>query len=720
MIVGPGPGSPENPRDVGVIKYLWNLPDDVLPPVFGVCLGLQSLCVEFGAQLKRLSVVKHGMVAAIHHADTDLFEGAGSIEAVRYHSLHVDISGCLELEELAWADDGPENGLVLMGVRHATKPLWAVQYHPESARTVGGGKQVVQNFWSFANIRNVDRVVKPWGPMQSSTFGLPWPTLSIPGAPVTKSPMIIPRTVNTAVVHLPHLSTPDVCELLGARDESSPFVVLDSAAKPGRFTIIGSLSKSSPRFVYYCRDSFVTVKTSGSARKEQLGKNDIWSWMKSFMHQKRGFTGSPEIPFWGGLIGILSYEIGVDKLNALGPRRWTGRRHPDLNMVFVERSVVVDSATKNVYVQSLLSDDVWVSDTVASLKAPPTCDAMEATSTRAKGVATTPKESLYKSRINFAKEQLFAGESYELCLTALTRISSPRIPGDSSSSWRLFRDLRKENPAPHSAYLRLHPTTLVSSSPERFLSFSRSPNPLYQLRPIKGTVRKGVGITRAVAEDALIGSPKEVGTCAGESIDESSTYSLHAAENLMIVDLITHDLHGIVGESVVVEKFCGVEEYETVWQLVSVIEGKLPRTTHNPEVEWGLGWDLLSNSLPPGQPSPTLFSRCPLTFERFIGSMTGAPKKRSVEILQTLEDSDRSVYSGSFGYWCVSGAGDWAVTIRSCFKYDDGSCAADSGKEEWRIGAGGAITALSTAEGEWEEMHLKLQSVLRTFGAESS
>lgn len=98
--------------------------------------------------------------------------------------------------------------------------------------------------------------------------------------------------------------------------------------------------------------------------------------------------------------------------------------------------------------------------------------------------------------------------------------------------------------------------------------------------------------------------------------------------------------------------------------------------------------------------------------------MTGAPKKRSVEILQTFEDSDRSIYSGTFGYWCVSGAGDWAVTIRSCFKHDDGSGAAYSDKEEWRIGAGGAITALSTVEGEWDEMHLKLQSVFKMFGVE--
>lgn len=80
----------------------------------------------------------------------------------------------------------------------------------------------------------------------------------------------------------------------------------------------------------------------------------------------------------------------------------------------------------------------------------------------------------------------------------------------------------------------------------------------------------------------------------------------------MIVDLITHDLHGIVGEGVVVKKFCGVEEYETVWQLVSVIEGTLPRTIRSSEVEWGLGWDLLSSSLPPGEPLTFFLSPTPL------------------------------------------------------------------------------------------------------------
>ena len=114
--------------------------------------------------------------------------------------------------------------------------------------------------------------------------------------------------------------------------------------------------------------------------------------------------------------------------------------------------------------------------------------------------------------------------------------------------------------------------------------------------------------------------------------------------------------------------------------------------------------------------------------------MTGAPKKRSIDILHTLEDDDRSVYSGVFGYWDVGGGGDWSVVIRSCFKNDrqpndnertPGSEDADperqfkdeEGQEEWIIGAGGAITALSDPQSEWEEMCIKLQSILQTFAA---
>jgi para-aminobenzoate synthetase len=84
----------------------------------------------------------------------------------------------------------------------------------------------------------------------------------------------------------------------------------------------------------------------------------------------------------------------------------------------------------------------------------------------------------------------------------------------------------------------------------------------------------------------------------------------------MIVDLIRHDLHGVLGEDVVVKQFCAIEEYETVWQLVSVIEGKLPRSIHDPELECQLGWDVLRRSLPPGRAILTSYP-CP-TYNDFI------------------------------------------------------------------------------------------------------
>jgi para-aminobenzoate synthetase len=206
-------------------------------------------------------------------------------------------------------------------------------------------------------------------------------------------------------------------------------------------------------------------------------------------------------------------------------------------------------------------------------------------------VVILPNKASYISRVRSAKDHLFAGDSYELCVTAPTRIirdKSSLVPNvkSASSSWELYKTLRAKNPAPFSAYLRLHPSTLVASSPERFLSYSRGPGTVCQLRPIKGTLRKGTGVTRAVAEQALAGNRKEV------------------AENLMIVDLIRHDLHGVVGEDVQVKKFCGVEESETVWSLVSVIEGKLPSTTLDTpslDADGELGWEVLSRSLPPGK-----------------------------------------------------------------------------------------------------------------------
>ncbi|KAI0332021.1 para-aminobenzoic acid synthetase [Cubamyces sp. BRFM 1775] len=669
VVVGPGPGSPENPTDVGVVKDIWHVEESLLTPVFGVCLGLQSLAAEHGARIQRLNVVKHGQVSEVIHDGADLFHGVGEVHAVRYHSLHVELpAGTDDLQPLAWADDSEENGKVLMALKHAYKPFWSVQYHPESVCTSGGGTSVLCNFWRLATEWSAahGRNTLPWTPEVDAAVGPCWPSVRAEATTKFDSHHAsVPVTTRT--LRAPTLDATRICESLGVENESEDFVLLDSAAAPGRFSIIGCLTGTSARITYFVGDSFVRLRQGRDVALVELGSLDIWAWLTAFMRRKRAHGGSPEVPFWGGLVGYLSYELGVQTLTPTPPR--AGSSHPDVNLVLVERSIVIDSHTKTSYVQSILpGDEGWLQDMTAKLQS-------LASSLSPSVRSTAPIQ------IVAAKEWLASGDSYELCVTAPTRIRSPKAPTavarGTSSSWELYKTLCSRNPAPHSAYIRLHPSTLLSSSPERFLSYSRAPDSLCQLRPIKGTVRKAPGITRAVAEEMLAGSKKEV------------------AENLMIVDLIRHDLHSVVGDDVHVRQFCRVEEYETVWQLVSVIEGR-PAPSVKDKTHSDLGWEVLRASLPPG-------------------SMTGAPKKRSVEILRDLEGEERGIYSGVLGYADVGGGGDWAVIIRSCFKHEEKPSTSKPLFDEWTVGAGGAITALSDPEAEWDEMITKVESVLRAF-----
>jgi para-aminobenzoate synthetase len=204
---------------------------------------------------------------------------------------------------------------------------------------------------------------------------------------------------------------------------------------------------------------------------------------------------------------------------------------------------------------------------------------------------------------------------------------------------------------------------------------------------MKGTVRKSIAVPTLADAIPLLDIPKE------------------KAENLMIVDLVRHDLHGICGSgNVSVPRLMVVEEYKSVFQMISIVEGKIPERLDGdgkPTRNRHTGLDVLAASLPPG-------------------SMTGAPKKRSCEILQEIEGKPRGLYSGVVGYMDVGGRGDWSVTIRSMFRFDDEDVLKEHGEkseviETWHIGAGGAVTALSTPEGEREEMLTKLTGTLGVF-----
>ena len=208
------------------------------------------------------------------------------------------------------------------------------------------------------------------------------------------------------------------------------------------------------------------------------------------------------------------------------------------------------------------------------------------------------------------------------------------------------------------------------------------------MRPIKGTkVRPGWGPGE---QDWLEQAKQDAAMHAHvRAEDERRKQALHMdpkerAENLMIADLIRADLQSVChSSSVNVPRLIALETYETVHQLVTSVVGKLrPR----------IGCvEAAKRCFPPG-------------------SMTGAPKRRSVELLETLERSKgapqgttrrRGVYSGALGFMGVDGASNLSVVIRTVTVQNNSVL----------VGAGGAITFLSTPEGEWDEVMTKLGSV---------
>jgi anthranilate/para-aminobenzoate synthase component I len=220
----------------------------------------------------------------------------------------------------------------------------------------------------------------------------------------------------------------------------------------------------------------------------------------------------------------------------------------------------------------------------------------------------------YSAKYAAARAALARGDSYQLCFTF--PIERP-FAGDPLA---LQRALRSANPAPFAAHVEAPFGAIVSSSPERFLAVDARGR--VEARPMKGTAaRPNDRAARAQAARELVASQKML------------------AENFMIADLLRNDLGRVcrIG-SVRATKPALLEETATLLQLVSVIEGELaPGRTRA---------DLLASAFPPG-------------------SMTGAPKTRSVELLRALEAGPRGPYAGALGYWSADGRVDLSVVIRT-------------------------------------------------------
>ncbi len=265
-------------------------------------------------------------------------------------------------------------------------------------------------------------------------------------------------------------------------------------------------------------------------------------------------------------------------------------------------------------------------------------------------------EAWYAGAFDAVQEHLHAGRSYEVNLTYRVTAAAPADPVS------VYLGLRRRSPAPYAGCLQ-HDVEgargwLLSASPERFAGVDD--HRVVEARPIKGTLPRG-------------GTDGEDRALAARLADDPKS----RAENLMIVDLLRNDLSRVCHPGTVeVPTLMTVESYAQVHQLVSVVTGRLRDDVSTVGA--------LRSVFPPG-------------------SMTGAPKLRTMEIIDEVETSPRGVYSGAFGWVRPDGRADLAVVIRSLTTAGDG---------HWTLGTGGAITVRSQVDEELEESYAKARAIL--------
>ena len=475
----------------------------------------------------------------------------------------------------------------------------------------------------------------------------------------------------------------------------------------------------------------------------------------------------------GGYVGYLGYEVrhetqcrifereggaGCDvasdayEATASSPCTKTNPSIPTASFLFVDRSLLYDHQTGDWYMIGIAENDVTnsdhVGDTIVWMRGlrskiesmggeqgtePVPTNNMSKTTE----VAFVPSRSReqYEDDISRSHREIRNGESYELCVTNQFEAELRFPPKKSSptkktkyheSPFELYKRLRQRNPAPFSAFMNFYndegsrsqsrkintaSVSICCSSPERFLSVKKAQSTATSMMLNKGTSSpgqhrlprrqfvveskpiKGTAARYAGAPDGVIESDEharwldsQIATGLSESVKDR-------AENLMIVDLLRNDLGRVcqVG-SVHVPKLMQIESYATVHQMVSTVRGTLDGDAVH-------AIDVIEACFPGG-------------------SMTGAPKQRAMEILDEIERGvSRGPYSGCLGYISLNGCMDMNIVIRSAILTpSDDTDNGEDGMESWKVsvGCGGAITALSDSNDEYEEMLLKSRIVRST------
>jgi para-aminobenzoate synthetase component 1 len=449
---------------------------------------------------------------------------------------------------------------------------------------------------------------------------------------------------------------------------------LDSGMDPqrlGRYSFLGS----EPFLVMSSRGSEISL-IRGQEHEVQYG-NPFDALDKLLEAYKLDHCPAP-VPFLGGAVGYFSYDL-CHFVERLPSTAMDDLKLPESCFAFYDTIVAFDHLEKKVYLvatgfpeseerQRLRRARMRLEETREWLCSSDSVIASEAKQSRDRDcfVATAPRNDgqsqeirlksnftreEYKRAVNRVREYIAAGDVFQVNL-------SQRFEADLKiSPFELYKRLRTVNPAPFASYLNLPGVAIVGASPERFLKVRSD---LVETRPVKGTRPRG-----------------------GDSIeDERLAYELiHSnkdrAENVMIVDLERNDLGRVCHYGTVkVTELAILETFPTVFHLTSTVIGRLRRGKSN--------IDLLKATFPGG-------------------SITGAPKVRAMEIIDELEPTKRSVYTGSIGYLGFNEDMDMNIVIRTFLIKE--------GKAYFQVGGG--IIYDSEPEAEYIETLDKARALIR-------
>jgi len=439
--------------------------------------------------------------------------------------------------------------------------------------------------------------------------------------------------------------------------EPHPFLLDSAMLAPGlgRYAFLGG----RPFQVLTAKGRRIEIVTPEGGRTVRRG--NPFHVLRELL-SRYGAEGDCPVPFATGAVGYLAYDL-CHHIERLPDTTVDDIGLPDLYMAFYDRFVAVDLAEGRAW---LVANDLGEGEAAVGRKLDALEAALEAPETSAPAAPTPAGGGPVRIRSNFRRDDylravqraidyIAAGDIFQVNLSQRFHVRLNLPPGE------IYRRLRRINPAPFAGFLAFGDAAVISASPERFL---RVRGREVETRPIKGTRPRG----RNPAEDErlrreLLASEKD------------------AAELTMIIDLERNDL-GRVCEygSVRVREAKALETYPTVFHLVGTVVGRLhPR--HDLV-------DLLRAAFPGG-------------------SITGAPKIRAMEIIDEIEPTRRSVYTGSMGYIGFDGCADLNIVIRTMLL---------RGSDLW-FQAGGGIVADSEPEAEYRETLDKARALIRAVGA---